>query len=216
MKNILNKKTYQILKKLDTPAKIQNFLDTMPKNFEDDGDTCMSPMLVLEKKICHCVEGAVLAALALRIHGHQPLLMDLTADPTDYDHVVAVFKIDGKWGAISKTNHPVLRYREPIYRSIRELAMSYFHDYVQVETGKKTLRSFSRPVNLKRFDRLGWLTEKDDIDYIPEYLAKVRHYPILTRKQIRNLRNADPIEVQAGKLEEWACTNKNFKITFNK
>lgn len=203
MKNILPAEAYQILKKFNTPMKIQNFLDTMPRNFEPDGDSFLSPMSVLEKRTCHCMEGAALAALTLRIHGFQPLVMDLTADKTDFDHVVAVFKIDGRWGAISKTNHPVLRYREPIYFSIRELAMSYFHDYVNVDTGAKTLRSYSSPVNLKRFDHLDWMTTKENIEYIPEYLSEVKHHQILTPKQIRNLRKADPIEVQAGRLMEW-------------
>jgi len=203
MKKIIPPKAYAILKKLNTPAKIQDFLDAMPKNFEEQGDTVLSPMSVLEKKVCHCVEGATLAALALRVHGHPPLLLDLTADKTDFDHVVAVFQVDGFWGAISKSNYPVLRFREPIYRSIRELVMSFFHDYVNVHNNKKTLRSFSRPVNIQRFDHLGWMTTLEEIDYIPEYMDKVKHYKILTPKQIRNLRQADPIEVRAGSLQEW-------------
>ena len=203
MKNVLPKKAFDILKKLDTPAKIQNFLDTLPMNFEEEGDTCFSPMTVLEKKVCHCIEGAILAALALRVHGQPPLLLDLTADRTDYDHVVTLFKIDGHWGALSKTNHGVLRYREPVYRSIRELAMSYFHDYVNIETGKKTLRSFSRPVNLKRFDCLNWMTTKEEVFEIPAYLAEAKHYPILNRRQVRNLRPADQIEIQTSSIPEW-------------
>lgn len=203
MKNILPEEAYAILKKLDTPAKIQNFLDTLPMNFEPEGDTCFSPLTVLEKKRCHCIEGAILAALALRVHGQPPLLLDLTADKTDFDHVVTLFKVGDHWGAISKTNHGVLRYREPIYRSIRELAMSYFHDYVNTETGKKTLRSFSRPVNLKRFDSLGWMTTKEEVFEIPAYLAEVKHYPILNRKQLFNLRPADPVEIEAGSIPEW-------------
>lgn len=203
MKNILPKKEYEILKKINTPVKIQNFLDTMPMNFEEEGDTCFSPMTVLEKNSCHCIEGAILAALALRVNGYLPLLLDLTADKTDYDHVVAVFKIDGKWGALSKTNHSVLRYREPVYRSIRELVMSYFHDYVNINTSKKTLRSFARPVDLKRFDHLGWMTTKEEVFYIPSYLADVKHHKILNRKQILNLRPADAIEVRTGSIPEW-------------
>lgn len=192
----------KILKKLNTPAKIQDFLDKIKINFEEDGDTCLSPMSVLEKGVCHCVEGAVLAALALRVNGWPPLLVDLTANKNDLDHVVAVFKKDGKWGAISKTNHAVLRYREPIYNSIRELAMSYFHEYLD-DKGRKNLRSFSLPVNLKRFDRRGWMTTKEEVDYIPAYLVDVKHFPILNRKQIRNLRRADAIEIRAGQMTEW-------------
>lgn len=203
----LEKEKLKILKKLDTPAKIQNFLDKLAINFEEKGDTSWPPMIVLEKKKCHCVEGAVLAALALRMHNHPPLLLDLTAAKHDFDHVVAVFKVDGKWGAISKTNHAALRYREPIYRSIRELAMSYFHEYFD-DLGRKNLRSFSAPVNLKRFDKSDWMTTRENIFYIPEYLADVRHFPILSRRQIRNLRRADKLEIQAGKIVEWQPSGK--------
>jgi len=192
----------KILKRLNSPKKIQDFLDKMPINFEEDGDTFLSPMAVLEKKTCHCVEGAALGALALRVNGWPPLLLDLEANDNDWDHVVAVFKQYGKWGAISKTNHAVLRFREPIYDSIRELALSYFHEYFD-DNGKKNLRRYSAPVNLTRFDRRGWMTAKEDIDYIPEYLAEVRHFPILNRKQIANLRRADKIEIEAGKILEW-------------
>jgi hypothetical protein len=203
----LGKKELKILKKLNTPKKIQDFLDGMEMNFEEEGDTSFSPMSVLEKKTCHCMEGAALAALALRINGYPPLVVDLMANKLDFDHVVAVFKIDGQWGAISKTNHAVLRYREPIYGSIRELVMSYFHEYLD-DLGRKNLRSFSRPVNLKRFDKLGWMTTKEEIYYIAEYLADVKHCPILTKKQIRNLRRADKIELDAGDIVEWKPKNK--------
>jgi len=196
----------KILKRLNSPKKIQDFLDKMPINFEEDGDTFLSPMAVLEKKTCHCVEGAALAALALRVNGWPPLLLDLEANDNDWDHVVAVFKQYGKWGAISKTNHAVLRFREPIYNSIRELAMSYFHEYFD-DNGKKNLRRYSAPVNLARFDQRGWMTAKEDIDYIPEYLADIKHFRILNRKQIANLRRADKIEIEAGKILEWRKTN---------
>lgn len=207
MKKIFLAKEFRILKKMNTPVKIQNFLDTMRINFEEQGDTSFSPLTVLRKKICHCTEGAVLAALALRVNGYPPLLLDLTANKNDFDHVVTLFQKDGKWGAISKTNHAALRYREPIYSSIRELAMSYFHEYID-DQGRKNLRSYSPPVNLKRFDRLGWMTTKEGVDYIPEYLAEVKHFPILNKKQIRNLRKADKIEIQAGSLVEWKKAKK--------
>lgn len=206
----IGKKELKILKKLDTPVKIQNFLDKIKINFEENGETFLPPMSVLGKNICHCVEGAVLAALALRVNGFPPLLLDLTAVKDDFDHVVAVFKKYGKWGAISKTNHAVLRYREPIYNSVRELAMSYFHEYFD-DKGRKNLRSYSAPVNLKRFDKRGWMTTKEEIDYIPEYLAEVKHFPILTRKQIRILRKADKIEIKAGKLVEWENGRKKIR-----
>ena len=195
-------KQFKILKKLNTPVKIQTFLDKLPINFEKDGETFLSPLAVLEKGICHCIEAAVLAALTMRLNGQPPLVLDLMAVRNDFDHVIAVFKKGKQWGAISKTNHAVLRYREPIYNSIRELVMSYFHEYLD-DYGHKNLRSYSLPVNLKRFDKLGWMTTYEDIDYIPEYLVKVKHYPILTRTQIRNLRIADLLEIKAGRLTEW-------------
>jgi hypothetical protein len=121
----------KIFKKLSTPQKIQDFLNSLKFNFEDDGETCMSPRQVLLKGKAHCMEDAMFAAAALEFHGHKPLILDLRATerPYDSDHVVAVFKKFGCFGAISKTNHAVLRYREPIYKSIRELALSYFHEY---------------------------------------------------------------------------------------
>jgi hypothetical protein len=192
----------KLFKKLNTPMKVQDFLDGFKINYEKHGDTCFSPLTVLEKRICHCIEAATLAALILRVNGEPPLLLDLTASINDYDHVVALFKKFGKWGAISKTDHAALRYREPIYNSPRELAMSYFHEYLD-KKGRKSLRSYSLPVNLKRFDQMDWMTTKDEIDYIPEYLAEVKHFSILTRAQIRNLRLANKLEIRAGNLEEW-------------
>jgi len=136
------------------------------------------------------------------VNGYPPLLVDLKATADDFDHVIAVFQKDKKWGAISKTNHGVLRYREPIYNSIRELAMSYFHEYVD-DKGKKNLRSYSIPLNLKRFDKQSWMTTKEEVDYIAEYLDKIKHFSILDRRQIRNLRLADKVEIATGKIVEW-------------
>ncbi|PIN87993.1 hypothetical protein COV12_00845 [Candidatus Woesearchaeota archaeon CG10_big_fil_rev_8_21_14_0_10_32_24] len=202
----LEKKELEVLRKLNTPVKIQNFIDKLKINFEEDGDTCFSPKTVLKKNKCHCAEGAILAALALRVNGYPPLVVDLTSSKNDFDHVVAVFKKNKKWGAISKTNHAVLRYREPVYNSIRELVMSYFHEYFN-DDGRKTLRSFSNPVNLSRFDRFGWMNTEGDVYYIMDYLVSVKHFPILTRKQIFNLRKADEIEIKAGRLVEWKSKN---------
>ncbi len=197
-----NQQELSVLKKLNTPRKIQDFLNKLKTNFEPDGDTCRSPRMVLRKKEAHCVEGALLAASTLRIHGHKPLVVDLTSNKKDYDHVIAVFKKNNFWGAISKTNHAVLRYREPIYKNIRELVMSYFHEYT-TDKGEKTLRSYSMPVNLSRFDKLGWTASEKEIWYIPEYLLEVKHIPILNKSQITGLGKADPIEIKAGKLIEW-------------
>ena len=203
-KEIINfDKDFEVLRKLKNPQKIQEFLNGLKINFEEKGDTCMSPKLVLKKKECHCMEGAILAALALRFNGYKPLLVDLTANNQDFDHVIAVFRQNGKWGAISKTNHAVLRYREPVYNSIRELVMSFFHEYFTNRDGKKTLRSFSNPIDLSKFDKLGWMTAEEEVWYIPEHLTKVKHFDILDKKAIRRLRKADDIEIEAGKLVEW-------------
>lgn len=197
-----DQKEMSILKKLNTPAKIQDFVNRLKMNAEKYGDTCRSPRLVLRKKEAHCVEGAVLAAAALRIHGHKPLVLDLTSNKKDFDHVIAVFKQNNFWGAISKTNHAVLRYREPVYKTVRELVMSYFHEYT-TNKGEKTLRSYSMPVDLSRFDKLGWATSEKDVWYIPEYLLEAKHFPILNRSQISSLRKADTIEIKTGKIVEW-------------
>ena len=192
----------KILKKLDTPGKIQDFLNKLEINFEENGETCMSPRRVLETRKCHCIEGAMLAALALRLHGQKPLIVDLTASKEDFDHVIAVFRENGKWGAISKTNHAVLRYREPVYSSIQELVMSFFHEYFE-DDGIKTLRSYSEAVDLSRFDELRWMTSEDDVWFVDKYLGKARHFRILNQNQISKLRKADKIEIEAGKIVEY-------------
>ncbi len=198
----LTKKEEKIFRELNTPAEIQDFLNKIPINFDYNKDTCMSPRMVLKKWKCHCIEGAIFAALALRMQGYKPLIVHLKSSRDDYDHVIAVFKESGKWGAITKTNHGVLRYREPVYESIRELAMSYFHEYFN-NKGKKALRSYSVPVDLSRFDKKNWATDEKDLWYIDSYLDKVKHFPILTRKQIKNLRKADKIEIEIGKVTEY-------------
>ena len=197
-----------VLKKLDSPSKIQDFLETLEPNFEFFGDRCMSPRQVLREKKAHCVEGAMIAALALRLQGFKPLVVDLTSNKKDYDHVIAIFKKNGFWGAISKSNHAHMRYRDPIYKTIRELVISYFNEYF-LNTGEKTLRSYTNPINLARFDRRGWMTSEEDVWYVPEYLVDVKHIQLLDRKQIKTLRKVDPIEVAAGKLELWNKKDKN-------
>jgi hypothetical protein len=193
----------KILKRLSTPAKIQDFLDSLPMNFSDV-DPCLCPRQVLKQRTAHCMEGALLAAAALQLHGHKPLLLDLTTTPNDEDHVVALFtrKIGKQtyWGAISKTNHAVLRYREPVYKSVRELAMSYFHEYFLNSTGQKTLRTFSRPFDLSKFNKLNWQTTQEGIMEIIQAMADSPHEQILNTQQRKNLRKADAIEIQAGKI----------------
>jgi len=197
------KEEIKILKKLNSPKKIQGYLEILRVNFEMGGETCMSPRLVLRTKKAHCMEGAMFAAAALEFHGQKPLVMDLRSiKPGDDDHVVTVFKQFGCFGAISKTNHAVLRYREPIYKTIRELALSYFHEYF-LDSGKKTLREYSQVFDLNYFNKLSWRTSEEELFDIPHYLDTIQHYNFLSTKQIKNLRKADSIEIQAGRLTEW-------------
>lgn len=199
----LTKEEIKLFKSLKSPSKIQDFINKIPINFEEDGnDTCYSPRKVLKENKCHCIEGAILAALILRINGFRPLIVDLEASSHDFDHVIAVFEIDGKFGAISKTNHFSLRYREPVYESIRELVMSYFHEYTNSD-GKRTLRKYSLPVDLSIFDNDNWMTSEEDIWEIPNYLTEIEHHAILSKKQIKNLRICDQIEMKASKLLEF-------------
>lgn len=193
----------RILRSLTTPAKIQDFLNALTYRVSGDNETCLSPRLVLKERNAQCIEGAMFAAAALRANGFPPLIVDMESTSTDFDHVIAVYQMHGHWGALSKTNHGVLRYREPVYKTIRELVMSYFHEYFSQSTRAKTLRAFSRPVNLSRFDKHGWETSEESIWYVPEYLLEVPHSPILTRNQIARLRKADDIERRMGELTEW-------------
>ncbi len=193
----------RLLKQLSTPAKIQDFVNSLTYRVSGNNDTCLSPQQVLKMREAQCIEGAMFAASALRANGFPPLIVDLVSTANDYDHVIAVYQIHGHWGAISKTNHGVLRYREPIYKTIRELVMSYFHEYFLQSTRAKTLRTFSKPVNLARFDKRGWETSDESIWYIPEYLLSIPHSPILNRSQIARLRKADEIEQKMGTIVEW-------------
>lgn len=193
----------KVLKTLSSPAKIQDFLNALEYRVVGDNETCSSPRTVLKERKAQCIEGAMFAAAALRFHGYPPLIVDLEASPTDLDHVIAVFQINGYWGALSKTNHGILRYREPIYRSIRELVISYFHEYFLQTTGAKTLRNFSRPINLSKFDKQSWETTTENIWFIPEYLITIPHTPLLTKSQISRLRKADEIEKKMGEITEW-------------
>lgn len=186
----------RVLRKLDTPKKIQDFLETIPINFED---VCRSPRGVLRTRKAHCLEGALFAAATLWLHGEPPLLLDLKSSDRDESHVVALFRRHGRWGAISKTNHAVLRYREPVYASVRELAMSYFHEYF-LNDGRKTMRSFSKPLDLRALKNRAWTISDGSLDYISDILDRMPHERILRRPMIAALRKADKIEIEAGKI----------------
>lgn len=198
----LSKKELTVLKKLSTPAKIQDFLDRLPINHEKNGDTCLSPRQVLREKKALCIEGAMLAAAALWLHGEEPLLLDLTTFGHQDDHVVALYKRNGYWGAISKTNHVTLRFRDPIYRTIRELALSYHHEYFAHETGQKILKSYSGPFSLKRFGTQ-WITAEEDVWHIAEALDTVPHFLCVPEKNRHSLRKASVLERKACRFIEW-------------
>ncbi len=186
-----------VFRRLTTPEKIQHFLDhDLAYNKEPNGYTCHSPRLVLRERSAHCMEGALFAAAALRMIGFPPLLLDLEAVRDD-DHVLAIFRVSGGWGAIAKSNYSGLRYREPIHRSLRELALSYFEHYYNLRR-EKTLRRYSRPVNLKRFDSIQWMTSEDDVWMVPEYLCEISHHPLISPRMERDLARVDDRLFQAG------------------
>ncbi|HTY81093.1 MAG TPA: hypothetical protein VMI34_24950 [Candidatus Bathyarchaeia archaeon] len=176
------------LRALKSPWGIQRALDAMPYHL---AATAWSPRAVLREGTAHCLEGAIFAAAALRVLGHPPLLLDLEA-VQDTDHVIAVFRLRGRWGAIAKSNFSGLRYREPVYRNVRELVMSYFEGYINLR-GDRTLRAFSQPVNLARFDRAhpGWMVSESDLWWVAEHLVEVPHTPLLTPSIIRSLSRVD-------------------------
>jgi hypothetical protein len=184
----------RLLKSLDRPAKIQWFLDHEVRYHHETA--CRSPRRVLRDRMAHCAEGALFAAAALGLHGCPPLIVDLEAVRDD-DHFLAVFREHGCWGAIAKSNYAGLRFREPVYRSLRELVMSYYEHYFN-EAGEKTLRTFSRPVNLRRFDPLHWRTAEEDVWEICEYVCTIPHTRLLTPAIERRRRQVDSRLFEAG------------------
>ncbi|MBI4087962.1 hypothetical protein HY418_01095 [Candidatus Kaiserbacteria bacterium] len=192
----------RVLARLSTPRKIQDYLDKLPFNFEPGGDTYMSPRLTLAGGVAHCFEGTLLAAAAFTYHGQPPLLLDLRATPDEDDHTVALFRQRGLWGATSKTNHSVLRYRDPIYASVRELAASYFHEYT-ADDGKKVLREYSGPFDLRKYPPKDWFAAEEKLQWLADALDASRHFPLVPRKNLQLLRKASKIELDAATLLEW-------------
>ncbi|MGZ3712869.1 MAG: hypothetical protein ACXVBE_13985 [Bdellovibrionota bacterium] len=191
--NELKPSELRALRSLATPAKIQSFLDNIPYHL---AGTAFSPRMVLRERTAHCLEGAIFAAAALRVNGYPPLILDLEGH-RDSDHVIAVFQERGAWGAVAISNYAGLRYRPAVYRSLRELAMSYFNDYFNLRR-ERTLRTFSQPVNLSRFDKLGWMTREDNVWFIAEYLCDIPHTRLLTPKMERTLTPVDKRALGAG------------------
>ncbi len=186
---------WRALRALRTPVGIQRALEAMPYHV---AASAWSPRRVLREGTAHCLEGAIFAAAALRVLGFAPLLLDLE-DVQDTDHVISVYKLRGHWGAIAKSNFSGLRFREPVYRTVRELVMSYFESYINLR-GERTLRAYSHPVDLARFDRShrGWMTSADDLWWIAEHLVRVPHTRLLTAGMTRHLSRVDRRSLDAG------------------
>lgn len=194
----LARNEFAILQRLSTPQKTQAFLNAIPSNHELGGETILSVREVLRQRRAHCIEGAFVAACALWIHGEPPVVLHLDCDTSDVPHVIALFRRSGSWGAVSKTNGAVLRYRDPVYRSLRELALSYFHEYCN-KRGQKTLRSYSAAFDLRRIDPALWVTRGAACQEAHDRLAALRHYPLISRRQEKVLTRRDAFEREVGK-----------------
>ena len=205
----LSAREFGLLKSLDTPSKIQDFLDDLPINFEHEGETYMSVARTLKAGKAHCFEGALLAACALWIQGEKPLLLDFKTD-RDEDHVVALFRRSGGFGAISKTNHAVLRYRDPVYRNVRELVLSYFHEYFRKDGGK-SLYSFSKPFSLLRYDPHSWISGQEELFHIVDALDASPHRRIVRRDYLSRLRKADSFVRKVSDHTEWGMDGRRNK-----
>lgn len=186
-----DKEFFVFLKKLNTPTKIQDFLNTLKNNKKD---TVLSPKLSIERNIAHCLEGALIAHAAFILNKKKSFLLDIRSKRYDLDHVITVFEEDGLWGAISKTSYPVLRFRDPVFKSARELVMSYFPEYF-LEDGEKTMLDYSAPFTLQKRNR-DWITTKEDLYEIGWEIDNIKHFDIAPKKALKRLRKADKDEVQ--------------------
>ena len=192
---IWNEDEVKLLKTLNDPDKIQGFLDSIEYNPNYE---CRSPRWVIRKRSAHCFEGALFSAAALSFLGYKPLIIDLKAFNDD-DHVIAVFREGRYWGAVAKSNFTTLRYREPVYRSLRELVMSYFDFYFNIE-GDKSLRSYSLPLDLTIYKSRNWMTTDEDLEYIGDKLESMKHFPVVSDQMITKLKRASDSMLRAGML----------------
>lgn len=206
------KELSKVIKKLNTPKKVQDFLDALPFNFEEAGETYMSPRKVLESGRMHCFEGAIFACVCLEQSKIKNYLLDLKVKDLkkDYDHTLCVFKTGKYWGAISKTNHSVLRWRDPIYKNIRELAMSYFHEYF-LDSGEKTLKSYSKPFDIWKKFGTKWVTAEEDLDEIAEALDKSPHFDFVPKENRKFVRSAGKTEIKGAAVTEWKKSKRVIK-----
>ena len=198
----LGPRDFAALERLDTPHKVQAFLNAIPINHEIGGETVLSVREVLRQRRAHCIEGAMVAAAAMWVHGETPWVMHLDCHESDFPHVIALFRRAGAWGAISKTNGTPLRYRDPIYRTLRELALSYFHEYSN-RRGHKTLRSYSTAFDMRRIDPQQWVTSGKSCWATHDRITELRHYRLITRRQEKLLTKRDAFERKAAKLVEY-------------
>jgi len=194
VESLLTAQELRTLRALKTPAKIQKFVDKLTYQY---ADTAGSPRRVLRERKGHCLEGALLAAAALRLQGHPPLLMDLEAVRDD-DHVIALYRERGLWGGIAKSNYAGLRFRAPVYRTLRELALSYFEHYYNLR-GERTLRAYAGPVNLAKLDGRGWMTAEEDVWFVAEALVATKHLELFPYSVARALPRLDKRSFEAGK-----------------
>ena len=201
----LTEREFALLGRLRTPQEIQSYLNSIALNHEIGGETMWSVREVIRHRSAHCMEGALVAACALWVHGEPPLVMRLDCAPSDYPHVVALFRRGGSWGAISKTNGAVLRYRDPIYRSLRELAISYFHEYFDAR-GRRTLRRYSVSFDMRNIDPALWVTNARPCVEAHDRLEALRHYDLISARQQRLISRRDPFERRAAKLVEYPRT----------
>jgi hypothetical protein len=203
----LRRGEFALLRRLNTPQKIQAWLNAVPINFEPDGETVLSVREVIRQRRAHCIEGAFVAACALWVNGEPPLVMHLDCDLSDSPHVITLFRRGAYWGAISKTNGLPLRYRDPIYRDLRELALTYFHEYFN-KRGHKTLRSYSSAFDMRRIDPALWVTGGNTCWEAHDRLAALRHYDLISKRHEKLLTPRDPFERAMAKNVEYPRPEK--------
>ena len=184
----------RLTSRLTTPFKIQAFLDEIPYSGEE---RYRCPLTVLRDRKGHCFDGAIFGAAMLRPIGYPPLIVDMLPNKRDDDHLLALYKVDGHWGAVAKSNFAGLRFREPVYRALRELVMSYFEVYYNVAR-EKTLRAYTAPLNLAAFDHLHWMTRDEPLDAIALRLDEIRKYSVVTKQMAAGLSPVDERSYRAG------------------
>ena len=192
----LGKNERRFMAQLNSPTKIQAFLDQLSYSREE---TYRCPLRVLRERTAHCFDGALFAAAALSRLGHPPLILELLPNDRDDDHLLALYKRSGHWGALAQSNFVGLRFREPVYRTLRELVLSYFEQFYNLER-EKTLRGYTRPLNLQAFDDRGWMIDDRLLERISDRLDKIQRYSLITERMAAELSPLDERSYQAGLL----------------